>query len=112
MRALVKYGARCQCCGATRKNGVQMHVDHIQPRREFPALALDLDNLQVLCEVCNHGKGNWDATDWRGPEPVSLPAKPPQPEKREKLPPLAMTDEDACRILERQEMFPRLVKKA
>jgi len=19
----------------------------------------------VLCEVCNHGKGNWDETDWR-----------------------------------------------
>ena len=42
-----------------------MNVDHIKPRKLFPNLALDSSNLQVLCEVCNHGKGNWDMTDWR-----------------------------------------------
>ena len=42
-----------------------MHVDHIKPRKLYPALALDVNNLQILCEVCNHGKGNWDMTDWR-----------------------------------------------
>ena len=31
----------------------------------FPQLALDVDNLQILCHECNHGKGNWDMTDWR-----------------------------------------------
>lgn len=31
----------------------------------FPDLALSMDNLQVLCGDCNHGKGNWDVTDWR-----------------------------------------------
>lgn len=66
MAALLKHGARCQCCGSTASDGVRMHVDHIQPRSKRPDLALDIDNLQVLCEVCNHGKGNWDATDWRG----------------------------------------------
>ena len=65
MEVLKKYGARCQCCGASSKDGVVIHVDHIKPRRLFPELALDIANLQVLCEVCNHGKGNWDATDWR-----------------------------------------------
>jgi 5-methylcytosine-specific restriction endonuclease McrA len=65
MEVLKRYGARCQCCGATRDNGVQMNVDHIKPRKLFPELALDQSNLQVLCEVCNHGKGNWDMTDWR-----------------------------------------------
>lgn len=69
MVALKKFGARCQCCGASPENGVMIHVDHIKPRRLFPHLALDVDNLQVLCEVCNHGKGNWDQTDWR-PEEV------------------------------------------
>lgn len=65
MLALTKYGARCQCCGATPADGVMINVDHIKPRRLFPQLALDVDNLQILCNPCNHGKGNWDQTDWR-----------------------------------------------
>ncbi len=73
MQALKRDGARCACCGASPKDGVMMHVDHIKPRRKFPHLALDLDNLQVLCEVCNHGKGNWDQTDWREEVPELLP---------------------------------------
>jgi len=73
MQALKRDGARCCCCGASPKDGVVMHVDHIKPRRKFPHLALDLDNLQVLCEVCNHGKGNWDQTDWREEVPELLP---------------------------------------
>lgn len=68
MKALKLHGARCQCCGASPKDGIRIHVDHIKPRRTHPHLALDLDNLQVLCEVCNHGKGSWDDTDWRQPE--------------------------------------------
>jgi len=48
-RALTLYGAKCQCCGATRADGVIIHVDHIKPRSLYPHLALDLDNLQVLC---------------------------------------------------------------
>jgi 5-methylcytosine-specific restriction endonuclease McrA len=65
MVALKKYGAKCQCCGATPATGAVMNVDHIKPRKLFPQLALDVDNLQVLCDECNHGKGNWDMTDWR-----------------------------------------------
>lgn len=65
MEALKKYGARCQCCGATPATGAIMNVDHIKPRKIFPELALSVDNLQVLCHECNHGKGNWDMTDWR-----------------------------------------------
>ncbi|HEV2099337.1 MAG TPA: HNH endonuclease [Stellaceae bacterium] len=69
-KALRKYGRRCQCCGATPESGAIMNVDHIKPRRRFPELALRLDNLQVLCGDCNQGKGNWDQTDWRDPEPA------------------------------------------
>ncbi len=65
MIALKKYGARCQCCGATPATCAVMHVDHIKPRKFFPQLALDVTNLQVLCHECNHGKGSWDMTDWR-----------------------------------------------
>jgi 5-methylcytosine-specific restriction endonuclease McrA len=66
MQALKKYGPRCQCCGATPATGAVMNVDHIKPRKTHPQLALSLDNLQILCDACNHGKGNWDETDWRG----------------------------------------------
>lgn len=66
MVVLKRDGARCRACGATPSDGVRMNVDHIKPRRKYPELALEADNLQVLCEECNHGKGNWDETDWRG----------------------------------------------
>lgn len=65
MQALKKYGSRCMCCGATPQTGAVMNVDHVKPRKLFPNLALDVNNLQVLCHECNHGKGNWDQTDWR-----------------------------------------------
>lgn len=65
MEALKKYGPRCQCCGATPATGAVMNVDHIKPRKKWPGLALDVNNLQILCHDCNHGKGNWDDTDWR-----------------------------------------------
>jgi 5-methylcytosine-specific restriction endonuclease McrA len=68
MEALKKYGPRCMCCGATPQTGAVMNVDHIKPRKIFPELALEIDNLQVLCNECNHGKGNWDMTDWREKE--------------------------------------------
>ena len=64
-QVLVLYGAKCQCCGATRKDGVRMHVDHIKPRSKFPELELEISNLQILYESCNVGKSNKDATDWR-----------------------------------------------
>lgn len=65
MMALKTYGPRCMCCGATPADGAVMNVDHIKPRLKFPKLALTLSNLQILCAPCNHGKGNWDETDWR-----------------------------------------------
>jgi 5-methylcytosine-specific restriction endonuclease McrA len=65
MQAIKQYGNKCQCCGATPATGAVINVDHIKPRRHYPDLALDLNNLQVLCHECNHGKGNWDETDWR-----------------------------------------------
>ncbi len=65
MAAIKKYGAKCMCCGASPASGAVIQVDHIKPRRLYPQLALDLDNLQILCAECNHGKGNWDMTNWR-----------------------------------------------
>lgn len=65
LTALKMHGRKCQCCGASPQTGAVMNVDHIKPRRFYPELALDINNLQVLCHECNHGKGNWDETDWR-----------------------------------------------
>lgn len=65
MIALKRFGTKCMCCGACPESGSAVNVDHIKPRKLFPHLALDLGNLQVLCHECNHGKGNWDMTDWR-----------------------------------------------
>jgi 5-methylcytosine-specific restriction endonuclease McrA len=43
----------CELCGATRKDGTIIQVDHIKPRSKFPHLALD------------QGKSYTDETDWR-----------------------------------------------
>lgn len=64
-RALKLHGGCCQCCGARGSRDAPLHVDHIKPRSQFPGLALDLTNLQVLCADCNLGKSDRDQTDWR-----------------------------------------------
>ena len=61
-KAIKIHGKVCACCET--KVG-PFHVDHIKPRSKYPELALDIDNLQVLCADCNTGKGRWDETDWR-----------------------------------------------
>ena len=47
---------RCKMCGASRDEGVNLHVDHIVPvsrgGRTLP------ENLQTLCQPCNLGKSN------------------------------------------------------
>jgi len=63
--ALIKSDGRCQCCGASKADGAKLHVDHIKPRSKFPGLALDLNNLQVLCDLCNIAKSNIDMTNWK-----------------------------------------------
>lgn len=63
-QALKLYGSKCACCGR-KPPGVLLHVDHVKPVRNFPELALEIENLQILCEDCNIGKGAWDETDWR-----------------------------------------------
>jgi len=63
-RVLKAYGRQCQCCGA-KPPAVVLHVDHIKPRSLYPELALEFDNLQVLCHDCNKGKSNKFEDDFR-----------------------------------------------
>jgi 5-methylcytosine-specific restriction endonuclease McrA len=71
-RVLKTYGRRCMCCGSDPKPGQAPHVDHIKPRSRYPDLELRFDNMQVLCEDCNMGKGAADETDWRPQKPTPL----------------------------------------
>ncbi len=64
-KALSQYGNRCACCGRGADNGATLHVDHIKPRSLYPELELELDNLQVLCDLCNMGKSNKSEKQWR-----------------------------------------------
>ncbi len=66
VRVLETHGCKCMMCGRSPKDhNVIVHVDHIQPRSKRPDLELNFENLQVLCEDCNLGKGNKYNTDWR-----------------------------------------------
>lgn len=46
---------RCVICGASAKDGVKLHVDHIIPVSKGGKT--ELSNLRTLCERCNLGKG-------------------------------------------------------
>lgn len=48
----------CQKCGATAKDGVKLHVDHIIP--VYKGGKTTMSNLQTLCDRCNIGKGTKD----------------------------------------------------
>lgn len=56
-----RYGWRCMACG----DKLNIRIDHIKPLRKYWDLRLDRDNLQVLCNDCNMGKGSRDETDFR-----------------------------------------------
>jgi 5-methylcytosine-specific restriction endonuclease McrA len=58
LRALVlmRDGARCRLCGAVPGDGVRLHVDHVKPWSKGGETVLE--NLQILCNVCNIGKGD------------------------------------------------------
>ena len=56
VEVLAESNRRCLLCGSSPEHGVTLHVDHIKPRSLFPELALEKNNLQVLCEDCNVGK--------------------------------------------------------
>jgi len=66
--ALKRSNGCCELCGRGKIDGVVLNVDHIKPLRRYWELRTDPKNLQVLCAMCNKGKGNRDDTDWREQE--------------------------------------------
>ena len=59
---VLKRDRKCQLCGAGPDVG-PLQVDHIVPRSQGGTN--DIDNLQVLCAICNRGKSNRDDEDFR-----------------------------------------------
>lgn len=56
---LKRDGFRCQICGKTANDGVQLHVDHIKPVSKGGKTIAS--NLRTLCDQCNLGKSDkWD----------------------------------------------------
>ncbi|MGH9734205.1 MAG: HNH endonuclease [Candidatus Acidiferrales bacterium] len=44
------------CAEAVPADGIRLHVDHVMPLGKGGETVLE--NLQVLCSVCNIGKGD------------------------------------------------------
>lgn len=64
--AVAKYGLICLSCGRENSRKFPINIDHIKPRKFYPELALDINNLQPLCGPCNKRKGN-KTVDFRNP---------------------------------------------
>ncbi len=64
-QAFQRYGNKCCVCGRGASDGMVMHVDHIKPRSLYPHLALDIANLQIMCNECNVSKGDRDEVEWQ-----------------------------------------------
>lgn len=72
-KVLNRYGWKCMSCNVTKDGGAIIQVDHIKPVSIYPELALNEDNLQVLCRDCNMGKSNKIQVDLRSRQkPVTL----------------------------------------
>ena len=64
-KVIEHYGCKCMRCGKVPKTTSQVNVDHIKPRKYYPELTFDFENLQVLCGRCNQNKGNKNIIDYR-----------------------------------------------
>jgi 5-methylcytosine-specific restriction endonuclease McrA len=56
---MVRDQATCVYCGASKRQGAQVSVDHIRARSWLGTNATS--NLVVACKPCNDAKGNMDA---------------------------------------------------
>ena len=58
---LEKGEHKCAICGKSKKDGVELHIDHVQPMSKGgPSV---LSNGQVLCGPCNYRKKNYSQTE-------------------------------------------------
>ena len=61
-RQVIKENGRiCSECKKYIRSNNEVTVDHIRPRSKYPHLALERQNLRVLCRSCNSMKGDRDS---------------------------------------------------
>ena len=60
-QVIKEKGRVCSECGKPIANSYDVTVDHLRPRSKYPELALDKQNLCVLCRSCNSSKGGRDS---------------------------------------------------
>lgn len=60
-QVFVRDDFKCVNCGKTSHDGVQLEVDHKLPRSQGGTD--EIDNLQVLCRICNSGKSDTSSHD-------------------------------------------------
>lgn len=55
-RCLKRDDYRCVNCGCDVKAKGTNRVDHVKSVKQFPELALDLNNLRTLCVPCDNAR--------------------------------------------------------
>ena len=60
-QVIKEKGRVCSECKKYIRNNKDVTVDHIRPRSKYPDLALEKQNLRVLCRRCNSSKGDKDS---------------------------------------------------
>ena len=65
LEAIARYGTTCAKCGREPSDKYPVNIDHIKPRKFYPQLALDIENLQPLCGPCNKEKANKPPVNYR-----------------------------------------------
>jgi len=58
---LERDGYKCVVCGLGRKEGLELHVDHIRPMSRGGKS--EIDNGQTLCSIHNFRKKNYNQTE-------------------------------------------------
>jgi 5-methylcytosine-specific restriction protein A len=57
LRALkLSMNPLCEDCSLRGRTTPAAHVHHVRDRKQHPALALDIENLQALCVGCHNRK--------------------------------------------------------
>jgi len=71
LQAFIRDGGCCVYCGIDVMNEFCMACgDHLLPKRHYPALAQNVDNLVPACAHCNVIKKDYDPSERKGMEIV------------------------------------------